>query len=46
MIQGANIEEVILAILIGGIGFAITLFGVWLVEQALEYLGIKKICFS
>ena len=44
--QEANLADVILAMLVGGIGFAITLFGAWLVKQALEYLGIRKICFS
>ena len=46
MLDEKVLTNVIEAILMGGIGFAIMLFGVWLVKQALEYLGIRKICFS
>jgi len=44
--EETKLLDVIAAILIGGLGFALTLFGAWLVKQALRYLGIKRICFS
>jgi len=45
MLDEKVLIDVLGAIFIGGIGFAIMLFGVWLVKQVLEYLGVKTICF-
>jgi len=45
MLSEETLGSVLLAIAIGGIGFAVMLFGAWLVKQALRYLGIRRICF-